>query len=55
MKGASDCAEAANLARPKPVSIVLSSTHYCEGGLIFRRIGWQARGVHAHTVTYACR
>jgi len=55
VKGASNCAEAANLARPKPVRIVLSSAHYCEGRLIFMRIGWQARGVHAHTVTYACR
>ncbi len=52
---AADCAEAANLARPKPVRIVLSSAHYCEGRLIFMRIGWRARGVHAHTVTYACR
>jgi hypothetical protein len=52
---AANCAEAANLARPKPVRIVLSSAHYCEGRLIFMRIGWRARGVHAHTVTYACR
>jgi len=55
VKGAQDCAEAAELARPKPVRIVLSSAHFCEGRLIFMRIGWQARGVHAHTVTYACR
>lgn len=55
LKGASDCAEAANLARPEPARIVLSSAHYCEGRLIFMRIGWQARGVHGHTVTYACR
>jgi hypothetical protein len=53
--GTSDCAEAASLARPRPVRIVLSSVHYCEGRLIFARIGWQARGVHAHAVTYACR
>lgn len=53
--GTSDCAEAANLARPEPARIVLSSAHYCEGRLIFMRIGWRARGVHAHTVTYACR
>lgn len=52
---AANCAEAANLARSKPVRIVLSSAHYCEGRLIFMRIGWRARGVHAHTVTYACR
>ncbi|MBS1862866.1 MAG: hypothetical protein JSS68_14275 [Actinobacteria bacterium] len=55
VKGASDCAEAANVARPEPARIVLSSAHYCEGRLIFMRIGWQGRGVHAHTVTYACR
>jgi hypothetical protein len=55
VKGASNCAEAANLARPEPATIVLSSAHYCEGRLIFMRIGWQGRGVHAHTVTYACR
>ncbi len=55
VKGASNCAEAANLARLVPARFVLSSAHYCEGRLIFMRIGWQARGVHAHTVTYACR
>jgi hypothetical protein len=55
VKGASDCAEAADLARPELTRIVLSSAHYCEGRLIFMRIGWQARGVHGHTVTYACR
>jgi hypothetical protein len=55
VKGASDCIEAANLARPEPVRIVLSSAHRCEGRLIFMRIDWQAEGVHAHMVTYACR
>jgi hypothetical protein len=55
VKGAKDCVEAADLARPQPVHIVFSSPHYCEGRLIFMRIGWSARGIHAHTVTYACR
>jgi hypothetical protein len=55
VRGAKTCIEAANLARPQPVRIVLSSPHYCEGRLIFMRIGWEARGAHAHTVTYACR
>jgi hypothetical protein len=55
VRGSQDCAEAADLARPQPVRIVVSSPHYCEGRLIFMRIGWRARGIHAHTVTYACR
>jgi hypothetical protein len=55
VRGAADCAEAASLARPRRVSIVLSSPHYCEDHLIYLRIGWRARGVHDHTVTYACR
>jgi hypothetical protein len=55
VEGAQDCEEAAGLARPKRVKIVLSSAHYCEGRLIFMRIGWQAQGVHDHTVTFACR